>query len=168
MKIGLLSDTHGHLARSHAAIQCLLEQGVECLIHCGDIGSEQILIELAADCHADRIPVYAVTGNVDLHRADIIDFPESTGVHVARAHTIRLAGKRVGIVHGDDGRAMREMIDSGTCDLVFTGHTHRVSDEQVRGVRVINPGAVYPAAQATVATFNTETDTLGIHPLDLR
>ncbi len=73
MKIGLLSDTHGHLARSHAAIQCLLEQEVECLIHGGDIGSEQILIELAADCHADQIPVYAVTGNVDLDRTDIID-----------------------------------------------------------------------------------------------
>ena len=117
------------------------------------LGSEQILIELAADCHADRIPVYAVTGNVDLQRADIIDFPESTGVHVARAHTIQVVGKRVGIVHGDDGQAMWEMIDSSTCNLVFTGHTHRVSDQQVRGARVINPGAVYPAAQATVATF---------------
>jgi putative phosphoesterase len=164
MKIGLLSDTHGHLARSHAAIQCLLEQEVECLIHGGDIGSEQILIELAADCHADRIPVYAVTGNVDLDRTDIIDFPESTGVHVACAHTIRLAGKWVDIVHGDDGQAMREMIDSGTCDLVFTGHTHRVNDEQVRGGYLIS-GAVYPAAQEMVATFNPEPDTLGIHLL---
>ena len=46
MKIGILSDTHGHLTRSLAAIECLLDAGAEMLIHCGDIGSEQILIEL--------------------------------------------------------------------------------------------------------------------------
>jgi uncharacterized protein len=165
MIIGALSDTHGHLARSRAAIQILLDKGAELLIHSGDIGHENILIELAALCHPQKIPVYAATGNVDLYDTDIIDFPAGTGVHVARSHTLTLDGQQVGIIHGDDASALNTMIRCGTYHLIFTGHTHIARDEQLANTRVMNPGAVFRAAQPSVAIFDTSKHAMEIVPL---
>ena len=56
MKIGILSDTHGYLNnRVHALLN-----GVDEIIHAGDIGNDDILIELETIA-----PVTAVRGNMD-------------------------------------------------------------------------------------------------------
>ena len=65
MKIGLLSDTHGSLHRTILALRVLLQQQPAVIIHCGDIGSEEVLVELIAACEPARIPIHAVLGNVD-------------------------------------------------------------------------------------------------------
>ncbi|MFA5192251.1 MAG: metallophosphoesterase family protein, partial [Verrucomicrobiia bacterium] len=53
MKIGLISDTHGHLDPQISA----LFAGVEHILHAGDIGSESLLDALRAIA-----PVTAVLG----------------------------------------------------------------------------------------------------------
>jgi putative phosphoesterase len=56
MKIGLISDTHGHLpGKVHDAFKT-----VDLILHAGDIGSQDIINELETIA-----PVYAVHGNID-------------------------------------------------------------------------------------------------------
>ena len=45
-KIGLLSDSHGRARTTRLAIQTLLDQSVEAIVHLGDIGSIEVIDEL--------------------------------------------------------------------------------------------------------------------------
>ena len=61
MTIGILSDTHHETEYARQAIDMLLAQGAEYLIHAGDIGREETLAYMA-----DRgVPYAAVLGNTD-------------------------------------------------------------------------------------------------------
>ncbi|HAV64105.1 MAG TPA: YfcE family phosphodiesterase, partial [Verrucomicrobiales bacterium] len=57
MRIGVISDTHGYLDPKIPA----LFQGVEHILHAGDIGYASIILELE-----QIAPVTAVLGNTDI------------------------------------------------------------------------------------------------------
>ena len=161
MWIGILSDTHGSVNRTRAAADILNGQGVKAVIHCGDIGSEAVLVELAAAFEPEQVPVYAVLGNVDLYDDALPAFPESSGVSVMGRHAdLTLAGKRCAVVHGDDFRKLDAVVDSNEFTYVFTGHTHAAEDRRAGSTRIINPGAVYRAAEPSCATLDLATDAL--------
>jgi len=159
MKIGLMSDTHGSVARTARAARRLVREGAEQICHCGDIGSEAVLIELAGICGPPGIPVWAVLGNVDGGSETLAHFPENTGIRVRPAVAEVVLGEQVAaVLHGHDTRLLRETLQSGRFAYVFTGHTHEADDRRVGSTRVINPGAVYRSAQPTVALLDTVRD----------
>jgi len=131
MRIGLLSDTHGRLDSSVLEIF----HGVERILHAGDIGGEEILIELGS-----LAPVTAVYGNTDgfplaskLKAWEILELQE---VRIALTHQIghpeRLSPEAA------------ERIAAYRPTLVVSGHTHAPHDRTVGGVRFLNPGAAGP------------------------
>ena len=161
MKIGLLSDTHGHAPRTAAACRLLLDAGAAHLIHCGDIGGDSVLAELAAAVAPKKVRVSAVLGNVDLWSDDYRFFPTNTGIDLlGRVGELSLDGIAMAIVHGDDAAALGRAIHSGKYRYVFTGHTHAFSDERTGPTRVINRGAVYRSPHPGVALLDTADDTL--------
>ena len=131
MRIGVISDTHGRLDSR------VLEEfrGVNRILHAGDVGSEEVLLELSAVA-----PVIAVRGNVD-------GFPLST--RLREAETVELEGIRFLIVH-EVGRPesplpeVRKLLDRHAPDLVIFGHTHVPCDAVAGGVRFFNPGSAGP------------------------
>ena len=161
MIIGIMSDTHGHVDRARRAATLLSSRGVQAVIHCGDIGSEAVLIELVDVLHPTRVPVYAVLGNVDHYDDDISAFPESAGVTMmGKLGSIELGGKQIAMCHGDDAFRLRSTITSGTYNYVFTGHTHERDDTRVGSSRVINPGAVYRTSRPSIAILDLAKDDL--------
>lgn len=167
MLIGLMSDTHGYEDRARRAAAILLDQGVEHVFHCGDIGTEAVLVELAEILGANRIPVDAVLGNTDYQYQPLLQFPgRETGVTV-HGYTFKteLDGKRIAVYHGHEPRIVPDMVRSGAFDFVFCGHTHVAEDRTEGDVRIINPGAVFRAAVPSVATLDTRTGELNILPL---
>ncbi|CAH0195465.1 metallophosphoesterase family protein [Pseudomonas brassicacearum] len=121
MKVGVISDTHGLLRPE--ALAAL--QGCERIIHAGDIGSPEILDQLASIA-----PLHVVRGNNDLHA----DWAE----HLADCLQFDLGGWQVLLVH--DIRDVPASLDSSV-RLVITGHSHKPSIEW-RGERLyLNPGS---------------------------
>jgi putative phosphoesterase len=126
MKIGIISDTHGLLrAEVFEAFD-----GVEHILHAGDVGDPGILDELAAIA-----PVTAVWGNVD-------------GFDVRKRTTeiaeIELAGARVVVLHGMQlGAPTPEKAAAAHPDatLVVFGHSHKPLIRQVGAVLAVNPGS---------------------------
>ena len=59
MLLGILSDTHDRLDRTRAAVELLLAEGAEALIHCGDLTVPEIVPICAV------LPCYFVFGNND-------------------------------------------------------------------------------------------------------
>ena len=166
MIVGLLSDTHADVSRTEVAMRILLDAGVDVIVHCGDIGSEAVLVEMASAIHARKVPVYAVLGNVDEWSPPLQHFPVSTGVKVARTHRLDLAGRSAVVVHGHEYGLLGAATADPTLDYVFTGHTHQRADSLPNRPRVINPGAVYRSSQPGVAVLDTETER--VRWIDLR
>lgn len=137
--VGLVSDTHGHL---YPAVRALLE-GVDHIIHAGDVGSPQVLAALKAIA-----PVTAVRGNCDYDEwAESLVAEASVelgGVRILAGH---IAGRLRETLARDHDRAQSRGTGGGEhaqIQVVVTGHTHRVQSEQRDGVLYVNPGSAGP------------------------
>jgi len=131
MRIGLISDTHGKLDSSILEIF----EGVDRILHAGDIGGGDILIELSS-----LAPVTAVYGNTDgfplvstLKSWELLDLQEE---RIALTHQIGHPERL--------SREASEKIAAYRPTLVISGHTHAPFDRMVGGVRFLNPGAAGP------------------------
>jgi uncharacterized protein len=128
LTVGVLSDTHGHL---YPHVASLLE-GVQHIIHAGDVGSAEVLGALR------RIaPVTVVRGNVDVggwadalpSRAEV----ELRGVTIVVSHiSPRPAGA------GGDRRPVAGPL------VVVSGHSHVAALEWRGEVLYLNPGSAGP------------------------
>ena len=138
MVVGVLSDTHGHL---YSAVRQTLE-GVDHIIHAGDIGSREVLAGLRAIA-----PVTAVRGNCDLEiwaqalpvEAEV----ELGGVAILVRHVAQRPSG--GICAGTGVPDPKEVAGRRSCRVLVTGHTHRASCEEREGVLHLNPGSAGPA-----------------------
>jgi putative phosphoesterase len=127
MLVGLVSDTHG-LVRPE--IFTALE-GVELILHAGDVGGRSVIDELAAIA-----PVRAVYGNTDvpgepgLQTRLVLDI-EGLSVHVSHGHEL-----------GSPTAA--RLLARYAADVLVFGHTHKPLVERSGARLVVNPGAAGP------------------------
>ncbi len=154
MKIGILSDTHDHPARTSRAVSALVRAGAEVLVHCGDITGPAVVLECGG------LPSYFVFGNNDydedaLRRA----IAEIGGICLERGGTFELDGRKIAVTHGDSARRVRRQLDADP-DYLLYGHSHVAADESRGAVRWINPGALHRASRWTVAVLDLGTGAL--------
>jgi putative phosphoesterase len=132
--VGVLSDTHGRL---YPRVRQVLE-GVDHIIHAGDVGSPRVLAELAIIA-----PVTAVRGNCD-HEAWAQTLPSRAEVELGGARILvgHIAGKlrETADTTGLTGQTGR---DRGLA-VVITGHSHIARIEKRDGVLYLNPGSAGP------------------------
>ena len=129
MKIGIISDTHGLLrAQVFAAFE-----GVEHILHAGDVGDPDILLELAAIA-----PLTAVWGNVD---------GTEIRARVPEVARVELAGVKIVVIHGMQfGAPTPQKVAAAHPDagLVVFGHSHRPLIQQIGPTLAVNPGSAGP------------------------
>jgi putative phosphoesterase len=146
MRIGVVSDTHGHVAYTRDAVRMLESLDVELVIHCGDIGSPEI-VALFADW-----PTHFVFGNVDGEPRGLeAAIAAAGGVCHGRFGSLELAGQKVAFLHGDDAALLRHASTSGQWDMVCHGHTHVARKAKEGRTLVLNPGALYRATPHSIA-----------------
>lgn len=161
MRIGILSDTHDRLPAMKAAIELLRRHGAEFYIHCGDVGGEGILDQLAG------LPAAFVWGNNDYDRMDLQRYAERLEIACyGNFADLELGGKRFAVLHGDDFRLRQRILTEQRHDYLLQGHTHVRQDERVGTIRCINPGALHRTKQKSVALLDTATDTLTFLPVE--
>jgi putative phosphoesterase len=129
MRIGVISDTHGLLrAEALAALQ-----GVDHILHAGDVGDIEIL-----DTLKKIAPVTAIRGNVDTHGA-CAELPAT--------EMVELGGKNFYLVHSVHD--LDVVPEAAGIACVVSGHSHKpeifYSEKQERrGVLYLNPGSAGP------------------------
>jgi uncharacterized protein len=124
MKIGIVSDTHG-LLRPEVAPAL---EGVERILHLGDVGDPQILETLRKIA-----PVTAIRGNID-REGPCSKLPE-TEVLLVEGHYIYMLHD-LNTLHLDPAAAKFA--------AVLSGHTHKAHVERRKGVLYFNPGSCGP------------------------
>ena len=149
MRIGVISDTHGHVERTMAAVRMLESLEVSRVLHCGDIGSSSIPPLLSA------WPVDYVLGNVDYESDELTAaIKKSNGTFHGRFADLTIDGVRIAVLHSDDGRRFRETIALEQWRVVCYGHTHQADLREEKGVSVLNPGALYRTSQPSLAIID--------------
>ncbi len=152
MKIGICSDTHGHLARTRAAVGLFQEHEIACLLHCGDIGSAAILTTL------NHWPGHFVAGNIDQGNERILAAALSPQQVWHNQFTdFTLAGRRIAIAHGHDRPKLEGAMFSAEYDLVCCGHTHQQQERRIERTLVLNPGALYRTSAPSCAVVDLAT-----------
>lgn len=154
MRIGLISDTHARLRNEVFRVL----DGVEHLLHAGDIGPPALLAELEAIA-----PLTAVWGNTDGFevRASVPEMAELT-----------LEGRRIVVVHGHQlgsptPPGLRAM--HPTADVIVYGHTHRPLVDR-DGCLVVNPGSAGAARfgiPPSVAILTMDADSEAVDLIEL-
>ena len=124
MLIGVISDTHGLLRPE--ALAAL--QGVEHILHTGDVGNVAIL-----DALREIAPVTAIRGNVDVSGAcaelpatDVVELGGQLFYLVHSVHDLDINPKAAGVA------------------MVVSGHSHKASVTVKDGVVYFNPGSAGP------------------------
>ncbi len=154
MKIGILSDTHGRVESTRLGVDALVGRGAEVLIHCGDVGSPEVLDVLVG--HRSLF----VFGNCDWDRETLRRHAQIIGVMCQGVYCdLELSGKHIAVLHGDDAGLKRRILAEQKHDYLFQGHTHIFEDVMIGRTRLINPGALYRAKPHTVALLDPEDGT---------
>ncbi|MBV9121144.1 MAG: metallophosphoesterase family protein [Chloroflexi bacterium] len=128
MLIGVLADTHiPKRAKTLPPKAYQYLQGVDAIIHAGDVVSESVLEDLR-----NIAPLVAVLGNNDRQ----LTLPQRVeldweGVHLAVVHD---SGQR-------DGRSARMRRWFPMAQVVVFGHSHIPTNEMDGGLLLFNPGS---------------------------
>lgn len=141
MLVGLVSDTHG-LIRPDIFTAL---QGVDLILHAGDVGGRSVLVELAVIA-----PIQAVYGNTDAG---------DPGLRAALALT--LDGLSIHVSHGHElgSPTPEKLLRRYAADVIVFGHTHKPLVERAGARLVVNPGAAGPRrfnVQPSVARLRVE------------
>ena len=132
MRIGVLSDTHVHLAEEIPTEILRAFSKVDLILHAGDFVGLQVLEGLK-----QLGEVKAVHGNVDSMKLRGL-LPEK--------ELLVAGGKKIGITHGWGGpegieRRVRGLFND--VDIIIYGHSHRAKIERIGDVLFFNPGPGY-------------------------
>ena len=146
MRLGIVSDTHGHTELTRPAIRLLESLEVDRVLHCGDIGSAAV-VELFAPWPTDF-----VFGNCDANRGELALAIEEAGQTChGEFGAFEIAGRRIALLHSHDGARFRDALHNGDWDLVCYGHTHVASIDHYGATLAVNPGALYRANPHSLA-----------------
>jgi putative phosphoesterase len=149
--IGVISDTHGLLRPE--AVKAL--EGVELIIHAGDIGNPRILRQL------ERLaPVHAVRGNTD--RGD-------WATNLPHTRVVEVGGVHLYVLH----ELFTLDLDPAAAGInaVIFGHSHEPHMERQNGVLFLNPGSAGPrrfTLPVTLARLLVQRDSLQAELVELK
>lgn len=160
-KLGLISDSHGLARLTGIGGALLIKHGAEALVHLGDVCSLAVLdAMLFENDKGEMIPVHVTWGNNDEFSGpeDWNRYAQSLGMTVYYPSGVLFpeGPGAVGITHGHLQNELKALIER-KCPYVLHGHSHVARDVKVGASRVINPGALYRVAKASVALLDTES-----------
>jgi uncharacterized protein len=154
-RIGVISDTHIP-TRARALPPVIFEhfQGVDRILHAGDLVDERVLDDLAA-----LAPVEAVAGNND---------PLSVIQRFGWKRIVAIGSWKIGLTHGHIGKAVStpdcayEMFANDQVDIIIFGHSHKPHREVRNGILLFNPGS--PTDRRRESQYSIGILTLGDKP----
>ncbi len=156
-------------------VQALLAEGIDLLIHLGDVGSVEVVDELAVHQPAapgippenpgtpatgDQVPARLVFGNSDWDLGPLQRYANTLGIQVDHpVGRLQLDPGELVFCHGHQAQVMTQALAQDVRYLCH-GHTHQASDSRSGSTRIINPGALCRAHRYTVAVLDTQADQL--------
>ena len=165
MKIAIIADTHDNLATLEKALNWMKENKIKEIIHCGDVCSPGVLLELSKMFEGK---IHLVFGNVDGDKYSMMKMKEQGKLPNVTIYgdfgEIELASKKIAFVHKP---IFTQVADTSKYDLIFYGHSHQPWEEKRGSCKLVNPGTLAGLFyKATFAVYDTEKDKLELKILE--
>lgn len=158
--LGLVSNSDGRAEAVADAVNVFVAGGVEMVIHCGDLGGRHVIDAFAP------LDAAFVWGDRDKDRMILLRHAQRLGILCwGQFGELDYRGKRIAVLHGDDKRILRRVLDEQQYDYVLCGHALEVEDQTVGKTRLINPGPLHGAATRSAAVFDPASGKVTIVPL---
>ncbi|NOZ59467.1 MAG: metallophosphoesterase [Euryarchaeota archaeon] len=155
MLVGIISDSHDNLSALEKAVRLLNREGVEHVLHAGDIIAPFAAAKLA-ELEAKLTCVY---GNNDGERALLAGRLSEMGAGISDFAELVLAERRIALYHGTIAGVTSALVESGRYDVVVTGHTHRAEVRRRETCLAVNPGELcgYLTGRRSLCLLDLET-----------
>jgi len=158
--LGLLADSHGRADTTRLAVDLLVAEGAEVLIHLGDICDDAVLDALAGHV------AHVVFGNCDDNWRRLAEYGRSIGVLVDHpCGRVRVGDRSVVFAHGDNPTHEQDAVSAGA-DYFCHGHSHQTRDELLNRTRIVNPGALFRASRYTVVRLEPGSGRVDVLSID--
>jgi putative phosphoesterase len=157
VKIGIMSDSHDHLAAIAKAVSIFNDAEVSLVLHAGDLVSPFV----ASALQHLRMGMVAVFGNNDGERIGLAKaFPDRI---FRPPHRVTVEGRALLLLHEPD--LLENLAGCGDFHAIIYGHTHVPEIKQGRTL-VINPGECcgYLTGRRTVALWDLEKGRVDLLP----
>ena len=156
MLVGLVSNTFGRADAMASAAGLLRDRGADLILHLGDVGGRHVLEGLTA---GGRVEAAFVWGDRDRDRMGLLRHARTLDlVCFGVLGELDLDGKRAVMVHGDDKKLVRRLLDEQQYEYLLYGHDLESEDRKVGKTRILNPGSLHGGASPTVAIISTTSD----------
>jgi len=157
MKIGVVSDSHGHVENLRRAIKAMRESGADLIVHLGDDYDDVKALSDQERAVITQVPGVFSTSYQDPRIPNRL-IKEWEGVRVLLTHTPE--------AHKHDlstDLKPEEVVARGEVRMVLSGHSHIPEVKEQRGVIWVNPGHLkdddkkgYPPTYAILELVGTE------------
>lgn len=153
--IGVISDTHDHLRAIRLAVDLFNSEGVELVVHAGDYVAPFTFKEFKEL----ESKLWGVFGNNDGERAGLQRKYAALGAELSDFLEFEFHGKRFAVYHGTVEPFKKALVESGSYDIVITGHTHKAQIVRQNSVLIVNPGEAcgYLTDRKTVCLLDAES-----------
>ncbi|MGI6722622.1 MAG: metallophosphoesterase family protein [Anaerovoracaceae bacterium] len=132
MKMLVVSDTHGSISRVLEIAEKITD--IDLLVHLGDYYEDAVRI-----AEALGVDYAAVRGNCD----GALRFEDTSSVLETECGRILLThGHTEGVRRGGGYSGLLSRCEQMDCCAVFFGHTHVAVNDEIDGVRILNPGSI--------------------------
>ena len=158
--VGVISNSDGRADSLAAAVSVFRNAGASLVIHCGDVGGRHVLDALEGTRSA------FVWGDRDKDRMGLLRYGHSVGVDcLGLMGDLELEGKRIAVLHGDDRKLLRRLLDEQQHDIILCGHEASIEDYTIGKTRVLNPGPLHGGKNPSAMLLDPATGKTNLVPL---
>jgi len=137
MKLGIFSDSHDNILNVKNAVIQAEKNGVEKIIHCGDLVSPFVLDEFDRFSGDFHFIIGNNPGDIQLIMEKCSERKGKFFFH-GQFGKLKIEDKDIAFVH--EPYFAYHMIKSGDFDLLFYGHTHLWDHQTINNKILLNPG----------------------------
>ncbi len=162
MKIAVISDIHDNLTNLEKCLKWCRENNIEELICCGDVTNSETLEFLSQNFSGK---IHLVKGNMEIYNEKEIE-QYGNIKYYGRTGRFTIGDKTIGLCH--EPYLIKKVLEQGSRDIIFYGHTHEPWIEKRDGAVTVNPGTLGAVFQkATFAVWDSESGELELKVLEL-
>ncbi len=162
MKIAIISDIHDNHVNLGKCLSWCRKNKIDEVICCGDVANDETIEIISRDFkHA----IHLVRGNMCyFNEKKLKNFKNI--IYYNKVGRVKIDGVWIGMCH--EPFLFDKVMEKGSCDIVFYGHTHKPWEENKQGVRFVNPGTLAGMFQrGTFGVYNTGTNELDLKILEI-
>jgi predicted phosphodiesterase len=158
--LGVVANSDGRAEFMSGAMEIFIAAGVDLVVHCGDVGGRHVL-----DSMSELGGVF-VWGDRDHDRMGLLRYGQSVGVGCfGLMGEFEYDGKRIIVLHGNEKKVLKKLIDEQQYDYILTGHDLATEDRTVGKTRIINPGPLHGAPGRSAILLDPATGKVKLLPL---